>query len=101
MGWGTAFLYAWLIVSAFGAAAVAAPFFVPHDVMARAVPTCEAKRRGEVCSACGMTQAFYAIARGHVDEAQAANRAALPVFAGLAVNGLAAGAVSVTRRRRS
>ena len=101
MACGRAFLYAWLIVSAFGAAAVAAPFIVPHNVMARAVPTCEAKRRGEVCSACGMTQAFYAISRGHADEAQAANRAAIPVFAGLAVNGLAAGAVGITRRRRT
>jgi hypothetical protein len=100
--WVTAFLYAWLIVSAFGITAVAAPFVVPYDVAARAVPVCEAKRRGDVCSACGMTQAFYAIARGGWDEAHAANRGAIPVFAGLAANGLAAGVAGVvTRRRRS
>ena len=69
--WRTALLYAWLIASVPASAAVAAPFVVPADVVTRVVPACDAKRRGDVCSACGMTQAFYAIARGDLDEARA------------------------------
>jgi len=100
--WRSALLYAWLIASVPATAAVAAPFVVPADVAVRVVPACDAKRRGEVCSACGMTQAFYAIARGDLNEARAENTGAVPLFAGLGVNGLAAGAVGVglARRRR-
>jgi hypothetical protein len=100
--WRAAVLYAWLIASVPASAAIAAPFVVPADVAVRVVPACDAKRRGGACSACGMTQAFYAIARGDLNEARAENTGAVPVFAGLGVNGLAAGAVGagLARRRR-
>jgi hypothetical protein len=103
VNWRTALLYAWLIASVPASAAVATPFVVPADVVTRVVPACDAKRRGDVCSACGLTQAFYAIARGDLDEARAENKGAVPVFTGLGVNGLAAGAVvaGLARRRRS
>jgi len=50
------------------------------------LPPCSARLQGTRCPLCGMTRAFYLLARGEMKEAAGLNRGALPLFALFALN---------------
>jgi hypothetical protein len=77
----------WLALSFAALGAVLTPWMFSAEQIAAVVPKCEWKARyGRECFLCGMTTAFIAIAHAHVGEAERANRASVPLYAGLVVN---------------
>jgi hypothetical protein len=79
-----AVLWAWRIAAGAGLAAALGPFLLPESLLYGWFGTCPG------CPLCGMTHAFASIARGQWTEAARANSCGLPLFAVLALNGLAA-----------
>ena len=91
------FLWVWLIVAVICGAAAGAPFLTPAAKLQGVFPSCEARLRNRPCVACGLTTGFIAISNGEWKEAQRANAAAIPLFAGFAMN--FAAAVAYTFRK--
>ena len=79
-----AILISWWIVAAAGALAVLAPLVLPAAWLFGWTPSCPG------CFLCGMTTAFVFIARGDFAGALSANHGSLFLYAGLALNALAA-----------
>ena len=77
-----ALIVVWLIVSVLFAGAAASPFIVSAEDVSRLVPACESRLRGEKCSLCGVTAAYFDIASGDLAAAGASNRAAIPLWLG-------------------
>jgi hypothetical protein len=95
----SAVIIVWLIIAAVCGAAVAAPLVMGPATVQSLVPVCEARAKNTSCPACGLTTAFIAIAHGSWGEAQEANRGAIPLFAGFAVNFGAAAAYLIRKLR--
>ena len=71
----------WLAISLVMLAALAAPFALGRERLARLMPVCEWKSRyGRECPFCGMTSSFLDISDGQFGSAQRANRAGIPVY---------------------
>jgi Protein of unknown function (DUF2752) len=71
----------WLVVSLLILGALAAPFTLGRERVARLVPICEWKSRyGRECAFCGMTTSFLDISEGRFGEATHANRAGIPLY---------------------
>jgi len=71
----------WLVVSFLILAALAAPFALGRDRLARLVPLCEWKSKyGRECAFCGMTTSFLDISEGRFGDATHANRAGIPLY---------------------
>jgi Protein of unknown function (DUF2752) len=84
-----AFTIAWIIVTLVTVATLLAPAMLSQSQISRITPQCERKAKtGLPCFLCGMTTGFINIAHGHWREAERANRASVPLYAGLACNGL-------------
>ena len=94
-----AFIIVWLIIAAVCGAAVSAPLVIDSTKLQRVMPVCEARAKNISCPACGITTGFIAIAGGEWDEAQEANRAAIPLFAGFVANFAAAMMYSIRKLR--
>ena len=84
-----AFLISWRIVAAAGALLILAPLALPGHWLFGWTPSCPG------CFLCGMTTAFVLIARGDFAGALSANHGSLYLYAGLALNALAA---SISKR---
>jgi hypothetical protein len=79
--WRKAFNWSWTAVSLLLLAVVVAPFLLSPAWLQAALPLCEWKARYQrECPACGLTTAFFAIARGDWDVARQANAGAVPLF---------------------
>jgi hypothetical protein len=76
--------WAWRISAAAGLAALLAPLVLPDPLLYGWFGSCPG------CPLCGMTHAFAYLARGQWTEAARANSGGVPLFAALALNGLAA-----------
>src|SRR5215472_12636071 len=88
----------WLAVSLAVFAALAAPFALGRERLARLVPVCEWKARyGRECPFCGMTTSFVAISEGRLGEASRANRAGIPLYGLFVCNELCA--LALLRRK--
>ena len=94
-----ALLIVWFIGAAACGTVVALPFFAPASELQSVFPVCEARQRNSSCVACGLTTAFISIADGRWDDAQRANAAATPLFAGFLTNFAAAVAYTVRKLR--
>lgn len=79
----------WTIVTLITVGTVLAPTVVSESQLTRITPRCERRvKTGQPCFFCGMTTGFIAIAHGRLREAEHANRASLPLYAGFVCNGL-------------
>jgi Protein of unknown function (DUF2752) len=84
-----AFAIAWIIATLVATATLLAPGILSASQISRITPQCERKAKtGQPCFFCGMTTAFIDISHGRLREAERANRASIPLYAGLACNGL-------------
>jgi hypothetical protein len=99
-GWGRAAGIAWGVVSLLVLAILLAPWLLPAERLAAALPVCEAKGRGGECSFCGMTTAFLHLSRGELPEAGRFNRGSLPLYSLFWMNTLLAGALAGRYARR-
>ena|SRR5579871_5676639 len=89
----------WAVVSLLIFGALAAPFALGRERVARLVPACEWKTKyGRECAFCGMTSSFLDISEGRFGEATRANRAGIPLYLMFLSN--EAGIVAFARRRR-
>jgi len=88
---GTAFVWAWLVLSGMALLVLLAPLVLPEEAL---LATSRGLRShhpgGEPCGLCGLTRAFLAISRGSWQEAIAFNRGSVTLFAILLANGCAA-----------
>jgi hypothetical protein len=89
--------YVWLILACISGLALIAPLTFSSDFLFGLFPVCQAKAAGGECFFCGMTTAFVRIGQGDLTGAQSANRGALPLYFGLAVNFTAAAAYTMMR----
>lgn len=82
----------WMMTGLISGLIVIAPLLVPSEFLLHLFPVCAAKAAGRSCILCGMTTAFVQIGAGNFAGAQVANRGALALYSGLALNfgGLAA-----------
>lgn len=77
----------WIVVSVVALSTLLAPWILTPQQIAAATPRCEWKERyGKECMLCGMTTAFLSIRQGRFEEAERANRGALPLYAGFVLN---------------
>ena len=83
-------MLAWIVASLITISTVVAPYALTEHQIAGLVPSCERKvRSGRDCFFCGMTTGFLAIAGGRFQEAEHSNRAAIPLYSGFVLNGVA------------
>ena len=88
----------WLVISLLILGALAAPFALGRDRVARLVPVCEWKSKyGRECAFCGMTTSFLDISEGHFGDATHANRASIPLYFLFVLNEI--GLAAVARRK--
>jgi hypothetical protein len=98
----TAFLIAWMIVSAVIVPVLAAPFVLPPKTVLLLAPRCQRKARtGRECVLCGMTTSFILISQGRLKDAVGRNRASIPLYAALVGNEGLAVWVALGRLRRT
>ena len=96
--WRKALFIVWITVSAALGCAAATPFVLSPAAIDRLAPRCEAKSRyGRSCMLCGATTGFLAISRGEWTQAQQANAASVPLFAGFTADALGAAVVFFRR----
>lgn len=80
--WRKAFNWSWTAVSLLLLAVLLAPFLFSPTWLQATLPLCEWKARYQrECTACGLTTAFFAVARGEWSAAHQSNAGALPLFA--------------------
>jgi hypothetical protein len=91
--------FSWVALACVGVALVISPHLLAESAIQAWVGICPAKAAGDPCALCGMTTAFYLIARGRFEDATVANYASVPLYSGLALNALA-GIVNVARHWR-
>lgn len=85
--WRRSLEWSWTAVSLLLLAVLLAPFVLSPAWLQDTLPQCEWKARYQrECPACGLTTAFFAVARGDWDAARHANAGALPLFALFASN---------------
>ncbi len=90
----------WLTASLIIVAALAAPFALGQEGLARLLPPCEWKvKYHRECPLCGMTTSFIDISEGQLGSAQRANRAGIPMYLLFVTN--EAGALAFVRRKVS
>jgi hypothetical protein len=90
----------WLIVSGVMAAAAAAPFVLPAEVLYGLASECPAGLRGSPCLLCGMTTAWVHIAQGDLASAQHSNAGSIPLWTVAVLNFVVAVAYSIMMLRR-
>src|SRR5205807_10148559 len=80
---------AWIIATLITVATLLAPAMLSQSRISWITPQCERRvKTGQPCFFCGMTTGFINITHGHWRDAERANRASVPLYAGFACNGL-------------
>jgi Protein of unknown function (DUF2752) len=96
-----AFTISWLIVTMITLATVVAPTILSESQIGRITPQCDRKvKTGQPCFFCGMTTGFIDIAHGRWREAERANLASVPLYAGFVCNGLCLGIFLSSKSRQ-
>ncbi len=83
----TALSAVWAMIGLILLGVLIVPWAVSPAQVASVVPACEWKARyHRECAFCGLTTAFFAIRHGRFEEAEHANRGAIPLYAAFLLN---------------